>query len=1078
MGVFTRRATLSCGAAAMAIICASTAWAQAKSFDVPSEDAVNSIPEFARQAGVQIVAPADQLDGMKTDAIKGNFEVRTGLSKLLRGTGLQVAQSDEQTIILRAPRKNVFAAPATEGAAPTPREVAANKVDPSTDVESVTVTGTSIRGVAPIGSNLVSVGRDQLEKIAAVNATQLTDSIPAITQAGAAAQGENAYSYYAPSIHGLGGSASNTTLVIVDGMRMPGGGTQFGQTDPNIIPSSALQRVEVLADGASSVYGSDAVAGVVNYITRHEFQGLEVNGQVGVASGWNSGEADAIWGEAWNTGSMYVAGQYSYQSALANSSRSFMSQSDYRPIGQNFDSFNCSPATIRTTASGTNVYQSPSATTTVPGTSAFAACNNIQNGDALPSAERMAGMVRIVQNVGDRLTLTGTIDYGHLQGTRNLQEGLVTGVTAYGTGSGMGGQINPFFQAPAGEPTANTESISYSALLPNVTQGSAANAYGIKSQSNDTLFLYGNAEYKLSDTWTAKFSDAFGRSRTNDAKINAFCASCANLALNGTTQANASTTATSDGGTNVIALNLPLTTANALDVWHANGGSTSPTVLKQLYSLNSNNTHWNSYNQAKFEVQGIVVDLPAGPLRMAAGAEYMWVTQDVSTISAGGLGALGGGLSKYFLFSLARNVYSGYAEMVAPIVSSDMGIPLMKSLDIDFSGRYDRYSDVGETSNPKIAANWTVYDDLKLRANYATAFVAPPLAAIGIPADGYKRVATGVTQLTTLINVPVSLYPQVAGIPGCAGVTTTCQLGSSVNPGLSRTYGIGPNAKPETGNSWSVGFDYTPSWLQGFTSSVTLWNNRFKAGSDALGLTQEINIPSLNRLTLCPAGCTTAQINNFINVANGGTLDSSLPSTVYFLRNDDLGNVVNLRVQGVDLSTMYDMPTERAGDFRLGLNMTWFTKFTQDFPGVTYSMLGTSGSNNTFPSVAGHARLQAGWTFDKFSFDTFVNYTSAYRNWSNTSLIPVITNSVGVPVGGGDHVDANTTVDMHGEYNLGDTGLLGDDTVYVDVKNILNTDPPFYSGNTAGIGLGGYGYNGFLSNPIGRIFSVGFRSAF
>src|SRR3569623_2358552 len=80
------------------------------------------------------------------------------------------------------------------------------------DVEAVTVTGTSIRGVAPIGSNLVSVGRDTLEKIAAINATEMTDTVPAITQAGSAAQGENTYSYYAPSIHGLGGSASNTTL--------------------------------------------------------------------------------------------------------------------------------------------------------------------------------------------------------------------------------------------------------------------------------------------------------------------------------------------------------------------------------------------------------------------------------------------------------------------------------------------------------------------------------------------------------------------------------------------------------------------------------------------------------------------------------------------------------------------------------------------------------------------------------------------------------------------------------------------------------------------------------------------------
>src|SRR5277367_836882 len=101
MSLFERKAVLCCGGAVIAIVCASSAWAQARSFDVPSEDAVNSIPEFARQAGLQIVAPADQLSGLKTGAIKGNFDIRTGLAELLRGTGLQVASNDGQTVLLR-----------------------------------------------------------------------------------------------------------------------------------------------------------------------------------------------------------------------------------------------------------------------------------------------------------------------------------------------------------------------------------------------------------------------------------------------------------------------------------------------------------------------------------------------------------------------------------------------------------------------------------------------------------------------------------------------------------------------------------------------------------------------------------------------------------------------------------------------------------------------------------------------------------------------------------------------------------------------------------------------------------------
>ena len=136
------------------------------------------------------------------------------------------------------------------------------------------------------------------------------NTIPALSTNGSLAQGENLWSFYSPQIHQLGGSSSNTTLVVIDGMRMPGGGAQFNQTDPNIMPSSAMQRIDVLADGASSVYGSDAVAGVVNFITRRTF---EAAGQFPYANadGYDTWDLNGIWGTTWETGGVYVAAQYS-----------------------------------------------------------------------------------------------------------------------------------------------------------------------------------------------------------------------------------------------------------------------------------------------------------------------------------------------------------------------------------------------------------------------------------------------------------------------------------------------------------------------------------------------------------------------------------------------------------------------------------------------------------------------------------------------------------------------------------------------------------------------------------------------
>ena len=936
------------------------------------------------------------------------------------------------------------------------------------EVDEVVVTGTSIRGVAPIGSNLVSVGRDVVEKTAAINATELTNTIPAITTAGAAPLGENVFSYFAPSIHGIGGSASNSTLVIVDGLRMPGGGTQFGQTDPNIIPSSALQRVEVLADGASSIYGSDAVAGVINYITRRSFEGLEVSGRAGWGKDWNNQDFNAIWGQNWDEGGVYVAGQYSNQSPLHNRSRDFLSMGDFRPVGgRNTQTFACQPATIRTPASGNNVYLSPTATTPVPNVADNAPCNPARFGDVLQSNKRVNGLVRVFQKFG-RLSLSGTANYNYLIGKRDLPPGQLNNATVFGPGSGRTGQINPFFRAPAGDPGATQETINWLALR-------ADNNYGRQSASNDTLFLYGAAEYEFNDDWSIKLSNARGRSRSSLISRDIFCSSCALLALNGTGQATGSTTTTSVSGSNVIVLNTPLTTANALDVWQANNGATNANVLANLYKDNTTNTHWNSYNQTTLDAQGTLFHLPAGPLRVAGGVEYMWVTQDVHTIGTANIGTTLQG-STYLEFDLDRTVTSGYVETVIPLVSESMNVPMIQSLELNLSDRYDSYSDVGDTNNPKIAANWTVMDGLRFRGNYATAFVAPPLASIGIPELGFRRGGGGAST-SGAINVPVALYPEVKQVPGCATATVTCQIGTGINQGISRSYGAGLSAEPQTGNSWSVGFDFNPPAVSGLRTSVTYWTNKFEGGMDRPEISQYLYSSALHdRLKICPTGCTQAEIDAFTNLASGGAFTGSQPAVTYFFANNDLGNVINLNVAGIDFNVNYRHQTDSAGTFVVGASGTYYSKFEQHFGDAPFSIAGTSGSNATFPAIRERFRFQLGYENGPFSADLFMNYTGSYLNWSNATVTPLVISADGFPVSGGDRVRANKIYDLHVAYDLGGVMSLSNASAFIDVKNLFDSDPPFYSGNTGGIGLGGQGYNGFVSNPIGRIVSVGFRA--
>jgi len=966
---------------------------------------------------------------------------------------------------------------ATAGSPTGPNAPAHEASEPGAEpqLEEVVVTGTSIRGVAPIGSNVVTVGQKEIEATGAVTISQLINTVPAITTANSAPQGENVYSYYSPQIHSLGGSASNSTLVIMDGLRLPGGGTQYSETDPNIIPAGAIERVEVLADGASSVYGSDAVAGVVNFITRRGYDGLQLNAQAGMADEYHDYTADVLWGTRWGTGSVMIAAQYAHQGRLDNVDRRFLSMGDYRPIGgSNMNSYNCSPATIKVPGSS-SVYLSPSATTAVANTADNSPCNVNLFGSALPEVQRGNFLVKISNEFSDRLNTTTTLIANILKTTKPGTpggtpgtNGAVTNVTVYGPGSGKTGQINPFFVAPAGNPTATSEQISWLDLL--------TGNYGTINSEEDVVYGTFVANYAVTPKWQLTFSDAVGWNQSSLTSNNVFCTACANLALNGTAQFTGSTTTSDISNQNVIALNTPLTTANSLDVWHGLGSNlTSPSVYNSLYSYNTSNTNLNTFNQAKLSADGPLFELPAGEVRMAIGGEVMTAHLTQTLLGADNTGPTYSG-STQRLYHFSRNVDSAYLEFSIPVLAPSNGIPLARAIDLDIAGRYDKYSDVGSTSNPKFALNWTVVDGFKLRANYSRSFVAPPLAVIGDPSQGYLYASGSVGLQTTTLFVPVANYPDVRGVPGCATATTTCAVGLATNQGLRRQLGGGfDGIKPETGKGWSVGFDFAPPLLPGFVANVTLFNNVFRGGVTSPNPNSIFNSAGLhNRLTLCPSGCTPQQIAAFANTANGVILTTPIPSAVYFLLDQNSGNVINLQIQGLDVNLNYEYSTAHWGTFRLADALTYFLKFDQDFGGRSFSVLNTSGYNTTFPSIQTQDRLGLGWTFGPVSIDTFANFTGSYRNWSNTSVQPVTTDAFGNPTGGGDRVASNLTIDLHAAYNFR-VGPLKDAQVYLDGKNILNRSPPFYNGNTAGILGGTAGFNGFVSNPIGRILSAGFR---
>src|ERR1043166_3090148 len=166
--------------------------------------------------------------------------------------------------------------------------------------EIVTVTGTSIRGQAPVGAAVITIDRAQIQETGAQTIQQLLANVPQLNDFGSAAVGGGtAQGGVKPVIHSLGNSASDSTLVLIDGHRFMGTNGTLA-ADPTLIPPNVVQNVEILPAGASASYGSDAVAGVLNFHLRKEYSGWETSAQYGTADHYNSFSLDQLFGHAWD----------------------------------------------------------------------------------------------------------------------------------------------------------------------------------------------------------------------------------------------------------------------------------------------------------------------------------------------------------------------------------------------------------------------------------------------------------------------------------------------------------------------------------------------------------------------------------------------------------------------------------------------------------------------------------------------------------------------------------------------------------------------------------------------------------
>ncbi|MDB5704367.1 MAG: TonB-dependent receptor-like protein [Sphingomonas bacterium] len=947
-------------------------------------------------------------------------------------------------------------APKLPSTPPDQADSAATPQDDESVGADIVVTGTSIRGQAPVGSNLVTVGRDEIDRTAAQTVQQILKSVPSLSNLGQTSQGGGNTT---PAIHNLGAVSSYSTLVLIDGHRFSLGRQQQPLPDPGILPPSAIERVEVLADGASSVYGSDAVAGVINFVTRKDYKGFQVSGQYGFGDDYNTYSANAIWGTRWDTGGVMVTGAYSFRSVLWARDRDFLNPNHIAQGGTNFGNYNCGPAVLQPGGAG-NFYLSATATTSTPNVAANAPCSTYQYSSALPEDKRINAMVKLHQEVIENLTFSLDGVYSDRRSNAPQARGNIQ-VTTFGAGA----QANPFYISPPGYTGAATS---------QVVRWNADDLLGPGAYSTDNSINYyvsSTLDYQIMPKWHMTALALYGHEDSITASYGTVCGSCANLALNGTTNSTGNVTQPSVPGSSTIILQLPLTAANALDVWNPTATNRTSAAVRAALMDNTTVSNWYyGTKQFRLGTDATLFTLPGGDLNVAAGIESVHYTLDINRTSPSNTGPSSSN-SQYLHIPLARTVRSVFGEIFVPIFGPGNAMPFFQKLALNASIRYDDYSDVGPTTNPKVGVDWEPVNGIKLRANWASSFVAPQLSSVGDISRGgltsftcYGSSCPGIT--LTQFSINTADFPGAIGLPGCTAGMVTCVIPTTVG---GVVYNSGPaNPKPSKGRSWSVGFDVTPSLVPGLRLSGTLFNVKYIDFITGTSLSNAITTPSLDLIHFFPAGATPAQIA--ATVPPFAQLQGTLPTTVYYLVSARQGNFNNLDVRGIDASFNYSLPTGSAGTFNLGATWTHFLKFNQKLKGgQQYSILNTTGINSTFGAVQDQGRLNLGWEMGGFGLDAYGTVIGSYKNWSSGAVNPVTT-AGGIPTGGGDEVKASLLIDLNLRYTLPDGGLLGGSTLFVDTVNLFNKDPAFY--NSAN------GYDSYTGNPTGRVVTVGVRAKF
>ena len=884
-----------------------------------------------------------------------------------------------------------------------------------------TATGTGIRGVAPVGSQTIELSRIELLESPARDPAQILAMLPQGSQIGsgvAAADGGNDSSSSGLNLRGLGG---NATLMLLDGHRMAGQGVSEVGADPNAIPFAAIERVEVVLDGASAVYGSDAVAGVVNFIMRDDFEGLDitVSRQGGV---YDTNKIELVAGRNWDNANVMFGVSYEDQSAMSRAERGYLRE-DLRPYGGSDNRMlgrRPTPGHAGLIEVDNTIYGIPESFTGVTDpitgltrpTLAEVLATEPEYGDVadyenyIAAMERTGAFLRGRLDVSDTLELTFTGLISRRE-SRNVTLGILP-IT-----------ISP--NSPYYIPGLNPDGGSYSIYINTAERGFT----WLSKPYVTTRNFYLDLQKDIGD-WQVNSTVFYGR--TNGLDI--YRPERNNAALTddpaGTPEGYRNY---ADFGNNPEWFNPYLTEPQAGMTEHLIG-MTWRRGDQDLKGINA-------------RVEGPIMELPAGTMRLSIGGEYTdgdhWLGLDQTVRYYD--------KRNYWLRDTAidRQVTSFFAEAYAPLLEDLPGVEL---LSLSAAVRRDDYSDFGATTNPRLGLTWEVNDSLSFRGSYGEAFRAPTLT----------QVNSGVNSTLTRDTIRVA--------PGVDFPITNPTTGEA---DIFTRGGRTPSLGPETAEMWSIGVDYAPPQLDGLAFQFTYYDIAYTDRIEELpnwetalssAENQQIYAPYIYTYTQ-PADCVDGNLSTYSPVltqwlALPGTRFAGGPGDCDTVAVIDRGvqNVGSLDQNGIDFQVAYGWETGLGlWDARVNVAKILDLDRTLISGGQRFSVIDRIGWQT---SLRATARL--GWTNDAWAAALTARIEGDYTNDQTPRV-----DGTQLPE---QSVDAWTTVDASVSYRApeNDSWFAGVRTT-LGIQNLFDKDPPIVLFDEEAI-------DPAVHNPFGRMLRL------